>query len=120
MPEDLLDETQIGAVLQHQRRHGVTQKVRASTFAQVRGLNVIVHHAAEMIAAERIAVLREEQRHVIGLDHQLRPDFAEIFFDPLDGPVTDRHVAVFLPLALADEHGAVAQVGIIEVENGSE
>jgi hypothetical protein len=34
VPKDFLNETQIGAVLQHQRRHGVTQQVRASALAR--------------------------------------------------------------------------------------
>ena len=58
--EDLLEETEIGAVLQHQRCHRVTQQVGASALSQVRFLDVIVHHATQMVPADRFAILREK------------------------------------------------------------
>ena len=82
-------KTQVCAVLQHQRGHRVPEQVRTSAFADVRCQQIIVHHAAEMIAAECITVLGEEQRHVVRFDCKLRPDLAEIFVDPLGGALTD-------------------------------
>ncbi|PYX83768.1 MAG: hypothetical protein DMG70_09315 [Acidobacteria bacterium] len=46
--------------------------------AEVRCQQIIVHHAAEMVAAERFAVLRQEQRHVVRLDRELRPDLTAL------------------------------------------
>jgi RHS repeat-associated protein len=91
-------------------------QVWAPDFAHVRGIDVIVHHATEMVTADRLSILREKQRHIVRLDDEPRPDFAEVFFDPCNGTAPDWHHTVFLALTLSNEDRAVAHVDVVEFQ----
>ena len=69
-----------------------------------------------MVATDRHSVSRQEQRGVIGFEHQRGPRFAEIFLYPGHGAVADRDHAIFLALALADGDDAALQVQIEQLQ----
>jgi hypothetical protein len=42
-----------------------------------------------MIAAERLALRREEHGHIVRLDGELRTALADVLLTPCDGPLSD-------------------------------
>jgi hypothetical protein len=53
VPEDLLDETDIGSVLVHVRSHAVPKAMAGSHLAGLCSHDVLPHRPRQMIAAER-------------------------------------------------------------------
>lgn len=60
MPEHGLDETNIGAVLQHQRGHGVAEQMATAALADVGFVNVLAHQLAQAIGAEHFTLLGQK------------------------------------------------------------
>ena len=114
--EHLLDETDVGAAFEHQRRHRVPEQMARSGLAELRSEDVRAHRIAQVVPAERLALRREEHRAVIGFRHQLGPGFFEVLLRPRERTIADRDHAVFLSLALADEDRAALGVEIVEFQ----
>ncbi len=53
--------------------------------------------------------------HVIRLDGDLRAAFADVLLKPGDGPLSDRHIAVLLALAVNEDQPTV-EMKIVELE----
>jgi hypothetical protein len=109
MAEDHLDMADVGSVLVHVRRHGVAQQVARAEFAELRGLDVLPHHAGQMIAAEGFAFGGQKHCEVVRFECELRAHFRDVLLQPCRRPLADGHVAVFLALALAYQHQAPVQ-----------
>lgn len=107
--EDLLDEADIGAALVHVCCHAVPQQVAGSGVANVRGDDLLPHRPRQMIAAERLTLRCEEDGGVLRLDGELRSAFMDVFFEPCDGTIPDRVVAVFFALALPHQDEAAVE-----------
>ena len=69
----------------------------------LRRLDALLDREAQMIAAERLALGREEHGHVVRLDGKLRTALPDVLLQPCYGPLADGHIAVLLALALADQ-----------------
>jgi hypothetical protein len=59
--EHLLDEADVGAPFQHQRRHGVAEEVARPTLAKLRRLHIAPHQGTEVVRVERVTPGGEEQ-----------------------------------------------------------
>ena len=95
--EDLLDKTDVGSVLVHVRRHAVAQQVAGSALAGLRRADAFLDHVGQMVAAERLAVRREERREVVRLDGKLGPGLGDVLAQPRGGALADGHVSVPCP-----------------------
>ena len=88
----------------------------APDLADLRRHDVTAHRPRQMIAAERFALGSQEHREVVRLERELGPRLADVFLSHADRPLADRHVAVFLALALADQDQAPVQLQIEEFQ----
>jgi hypothetical protein len=91
----------MSAVLPHVRRHAVAQEMAGSHLAGLRGHDVDAHRPREMVAAERFALGGQEHREVVRSDGNRWPCLRDVLLKPCRRALTNRHVAVFLALALA-------------------
>ena len=64
--EHLLDEADVGAVLQHERRHGVAEQMAGARLADPRRVDDAAHELREAPGVERLAVVVEEERAGVG------------------------------------------------------
>lgn len=101
MSEHGLDKTDVCAVLQHQRGHGVTEQMATAALADAGFVDVLAHQLAQAIGAEHFALLGQEQRAVVLGQRKLGPDVVAVFGDPGQSPFADGDHAVFFALALA-------------------
>ena len=101
VPEDLLDETDIGSVLVHVRSHAVPQEMAGSHLAGLRSHDVLPRRPRQMIAAERFALGGQEHCEVVRFERELGPRFRDVFLEPRRRAFPNRHVAIFLAFALA-------------------
>jgi len=83
--EQLLDETDVRAVLQHVRGATVPQRVATAFALQPGLLEPAAHHARDDIGIERLAVAGEEQRRRARVQAEPRAHFLEIAFEPHEG-----------------------------------
>ena len=60
-----LDEPDVGAVLQHQRRHGVSEKVAGTLLADVRPLHIIPNKRRQTVRRERLTKARQKQYAIV-------------------------------------------------------
>ena len=58
--------------LVHQRGHCVAEQMAGAGLSQLRRVDPFLDREAQMIAAERLALGREENGHVVRLDGELR------------------------------------------------
>jgi hypothetical protein len=61
----LLDEPDVGLVLQHLRRHRMLEQVATADVAQPGRSHVIAHHLCHPVVEKRVHRHRQEQRAVI-------------------------------------------------------
>lgn len=73
--EHRLDEADVAAVLQHQRRHRVAEQVAGAVLAKVRLINVAAHSIRQPGQIERLAGARQEQRLIVRIDDQVTRGF---------------------------------------------
>ena len=59
-----------------------------------------------MATAERLALGGQEHREVVRLDGQLRTALPDVLLEPRYRPLSDRHIAVLVALALANQDQA--------------
>lgn len=108
--EDRLDEADVRAAFVHERRHRVAEEMTRSYFPEIRLDHMRAHGPRQMIAAERLALRRQEHLAVVRFDDDLRTRLADVFIKPGDGALVDGNEAVFLAFAEPDEDRAAFQV----------
>lgn len=64
MAQDLLDKVDVRTVLQHQRRHGVTEQMAGTFLVDIGLLHVLFDRATDLMRIQRLARLIQE--HSIG------------------------------------------------------
>ncbi len=119
MAQDGLDIADIGPVLEQQRGHGVAEDVTAAGFPHATAGEVAAHLFTEPTGADRAPAGREEEDVRLGRHHELGPGLGAVAIDPGEGPVADRHHAIFAPLALPHEDDAALMIEIGEREAGA-
>ena len=112
MAQHLLDETDVRAPFQHQRRHGVAEEVARPTLAKLRRLHIAPHQGTEVVRVERPTSGGEEQGAAIRGADQAGPHLRQVPGDPREGARPDRHEAVPPPLALPDQDEPPAPIEI--------
>src|SRR6187549_4298771 len=76
--EQHLQRAQVGAVVEQVRGEAVAQAVRADPRrVDARAQRQLLHRAPELLAAERLALARQEQRLELALAGQLRPRLSQ-------------------------------------------
>src|SRR3954470_7454617 len=102
MPEQLLDGSQIRAVVEQVRREAVTQRVRADPGIEAGVHEVLVELSADAARAERLAVLVEEASASVRalLTAAVEGAQVEVALHRLDRLRSDRREAVLAALAL--------------------
>jgi hypothetical protein len=75
VPEHGLDHPYVGAVLKHQRRHRVSEKMARARFADPRRPNVLPSEQGQVARDHRTPKSRNEKRRVVGVDQESRPNF---------------------------------------------
>lgn len=68
--EHRLDETDVGAVIEHQGRHSVTEDVACTRFVDASRLDVFLCEVRQTITVKGLAVLVQEQVTRIRLHNQ--------------------------------------------------
>jgi hypothetical protein len=77
--------------------------------AQLGRVDALLDREAQMIAAERLALRRQENGHVVRLDSKLRTALPDVLLKPCYRPLADGHIAVLVTLALADQDQATVE-----------
>lgn len=113
--EHLLDVPDVRPALVHQRGHRVAEEMAGAGLAQLRRVHPFLHRIAQMIAAERLTLRREEDGHIVRLDGKLGTGLPNVLLQPCDRPFPDRRIAVFLALAV-DQDQATVERQVIEFE----
>ena len=93
MPEQLLDKTHIGPVLQHVRGAGVPEHVTPPFAGHPRSLQPVGHHARQGVAVKAGAVAGQKQRLRARVQAQPGTHFPQIAFDPGQGTLAHGHDA---------------------------
>ena len=96
VPEHLLDEADVRAVLQHERRAGVAEQMASAALAQVGRLHVPAHQLGQPVRGEGFAQAGEEQGRVLDRPDQAGTHVFLIAFHPLDRPLPDRDQGEFI------------------------
>jgi hypothetical protein len=73
VPEHRLDVADVGAVLQHQRRHRVAEQVAGAAFPQVRGVHVVAHHLRQPVRREKRGPAPKLQQQIERIQQLPRP-----------------------------------------------
>ncbi len=117
VPQHLLDKADVRAVVQHQRRHRVTEQVTRSGFAHIGLLDVFGYQAAQPIRRQRQTIWLDKDLLVVRLHHKAGADLCLVFLYPLDGPLANWHKAVFLAFALSHRQHTLAcvQIGFLQI-----
>jgi len=116
MAEHLLDIPDVRAALVHERGHGVAEEMAGAGLAQLRRIHPFLDGIAQMVAAERLTLRREEHAHVVRLDGKLGTALPDILLKPSYRPFPDGDVAVFLALALPHEDEATVEREAVELQ----
>ena len=116
--EHLLDVTEIGAVLQHERCHRVPEHVARTDFADAGFFHVVMHQVAEHAGRQPASGHAQEHFAFVGFNDEPGAGFLQVFVEPRGGALAERQQAVFLALAFADHHGAAFQVEVVEAQAG--
>lgn len=110
MPQDLLDHADVGAVLQHCRRHRVPQQVTGPPLGDPRGDDVVAGEAREVIRVEGPPRAGEEHGALVGLDDKRGSGLVEVLLEPGDRPLADGDDAILPAFALADGEDAPGEI----------
>lgn len=116
MAEHGLDEPDVGSVLQHQGRHGVSEQVAGAGLADVCMGHIVPNKRRQTVRRERLAKARQEQGAIVGPARKLRSHVIPVFDDPRRRSITYRDHAVLLPLAHPHRHRATLGIEVIELE----
>jgi hypothetical protein len=114
----------------HQRGHRVAEQVAGSSLAQLGVLDAAPDYKGQMIAAERLALRREEHGEVVRpstprtktcswgprLGDELRTAFPDLLLQPCCGPRADGHVTVLAALALIDQDQPAVELQVVEFQ----
>jgi hypothetical protein len=106
MPEQLLDDPQVGAALQEVGREGVPEGVRADLATEVRAFGRTRHGGPRLLTRQASAAIAKEQRaathrcHVVACD-EIVPGALQPRRQVVDRHLAHRHEA--LVVALADD-----------------
>lgn len=102
MSEDRLDESYVGAVLEHVRGTGVPEDV---TRTGKPGLgNIRAQAITQPVSPKGLAIIRQEQLSTIEAGRQLRSDIAQVMVDPRPRRCTERNQAIPPALPAANQH----------------
>jgi len=112
MPQELLDEADVGSALQHVRRAGVAQKMAGTALFKPSASHPARDHAREDIRVKRPAVARQKERGCPHVDKEAPPHLAHVALHPQGRARPQRGDAVFVPLALAHRDGAALRVHV--------
>ena len=115
MAEQLLDEADVGPVLQHVGRAGVAEQVAGAGAPDGGGVNGASHPVADKAAGEALAVAAEEQRLAAGGRLQQGPGLLQVEPQPVEGASPHRDDAVFVALALAHDEQAPPAVEVGDI-----
>ena len=77
--------------------------------------HVALHHVAQAVLLEGLAVVGQEEHAVVGLEDELRAHFGEVLIDPAARALADRHHAILAALALAHHQGPALGVHVVEL-----
>ena len=101
MAEHGLNEANITAILQHQRRHRVPEEMAGAGLAHLAGIDVATHQLREAFTAEGFAMMRQEEDvPCLIADQKPWTYLKEIALHPDQGTITDGNDSVLLALAL--------------------
>ena len=114
--EELLDEADVGAVLQHVRGARVAEQMARAHARHADGHERAAHERPEVARAQAFAVARQKQPVLARARLQPRPALGEVALDPVRGVAAERHDAILAALALAHPDGAERAVEIGHVE----
>lgn len=115
MPQHRLDVADVAAAFEHVGGHRVAEGV-AGAVLEAGEPHVALHHVAQAILLEGLAVVGHEERAVIGLEDQLGTHVGEVAIDPAASTLAQRHHAVFAALALAHHQRPALGVDVVELE----
>ena len=113
MPEQLLDDAQVGTALEQVRRERVAERVRADLAAQAGALGGGGHGGPGLLAREPSTAVAEEQRpaahrlDVVARDAARREDRPSQATQMVDRYLADRHEPLLVALADDPHEGAV-------------
>jgi hypothetical protein len=96
----------------------VAQKMATSGAVDLGHFDKLADHATDHIGVEWLAVAGEEERGLVGVEHQPGADFVKVAFQPCKGAGADGNNAVFVAFALEDLQGAAFTVEIVVIELG--
>ena len=120
MPEQLLDDPQVGSTLQEMGRERVAQGVGRDPVAQAGVARRALDHRPGRLPAESMAAAGHEQRpaprRVAGDERQPgRADLVDVAAEPVEGHLADGHQPLLV--ALADHpHEAAFEDKVLPVE----
>ena len=98
-PEHFLNHPDVGAVLQHQRRHRVAEQMASAHLADFRLRQIAAHQRCKLPALEGFAHVVQEHRAVFAAGEQLRARFRGCTSSiHASAAFADRDVRSFLPL----------------------
>ncbi len=116
--EHLLDEADVRAALQHQRRHRVAEEMGRAGLPDLRLADIPVHHAADVSERKALPGVGEEDGVIVRLGDEFWTGLLDVLQHPCRGPFADGNHAVLAPFALADEHRPAVEVHVVELESG--
>ena len=90
------------------------EQVARARLARVRTTDLPAYQLGEPRGAERLALLGEKEHALVGRHHELGSGLVDVPSQPQDGPLSDGHDAIFLPLALPDDERASVGVEVVE------
>ena len=88
--EHLLDVTQVGAVLQYQRRHRVAEQMATAALLHAAGLHVAVNQVSEHAGCQPASTDAQEHFALVRLDDEFRARFLHVFVQPGRGARAQR------------------------------
>jgi len=74
---------------EHQRCHRMPEQMTRAVLVDLRRLDILARRPAEIVGADRFAVVAHKHRGVVRLDHQQGPRFVQTLPDPEARPFSD-------------------------------
>ena len=116
VPQHRLDEADIRTVLEHVRRHGMTEQVTGADNIDAGLLEVFLDQASELAAVERLAVVGNEQAIIVCRSAKSIAGFLDVTAEPGGRTIAERQHAVFAALPCSNGDQVPPQVDVIGFE----
>jgi len=113
MPEDHLDEPDVRAVLQHVRGQRVPEGV-ATALPEAGQAHIALDQVRQAVLPERLAVVRQEQRHLVRQAPQQRSHLAHVARHPDGGTCPERYEPVLASFTQPHHQRAALGVDVVQ------